>query len=66
MGYASEAVDGGCLEGAVNQEGVVVADECCGDGQWRLKCGLGRGRTEGYYADGLEDAVIDGEEGCGE
>lgn len=30
MGYAREAVDGGGFERAVDEEGVVVADECWG------------------------------------
>ena len=31
MGYETEAVEGGPFEGAVDEEGVVVADESCGE-----------------------------------
>lgn len=28
MGYAGEAIDGGGFKGAVDEEGIMVADEC--------------------------------------
>jgi len=39
MGYAGKTINGWCFEGAVNEEGVVMADECC----WELDGSTYRG-----------------------
>lgn len=65
MGEEGEAGQGGRGEGGVYEEGVVVADEGWGvlDGLLEERGGGREGvHTKGDYADGLEDADVDGPE----
>lgn len=67
VGEEGEAGEGGRGKGGVDEEGVVVADEGCGVLDWLLGGGKGEGtgeggQTEGYDADGLENADVDSPE----